>query len=159
GGAASLRQSHGAGESDRDRGQSQPRGRAVDAGEGVHAVSTACRAHRQHGEPALRRRAPDAGDRPAPHDPSAATDSGRSDARLGPEGGGGWRPLIGAEIWQGLKKLRAAGQSTLVTDKNVQALLRIADRHYLIERGKVVWTGSSAALAAAPDIQHRFLGV
>ena len=71
----------------------------------------------------------------------------------------GLAPLIRAEIWQCLTKLKAAGQSILVIDKNVQALIRIADRHYLIERGKVVWAGSSAALAAAPDIQHRFLGV
>ena len=71
----------------------------------------------------------------------------------------GLAPLIRAEIWQCLTKLKAAGQSILVIDKNVQALIRIADRHYLIERGKVVWTGSSGELAAAPDIQHRFLGV
>src|SRR5215470_3588352 len=71
----------------------------------------------------------------------------------------GLAPLIRAEIWECLTRLKEAGQSILVIDKNVQALIRIADRHYLIERGKVVWTGSSAALAAAPDIQHRFLGV
>ncbi len=44
-------------------------------------------------------------------------------------------------------------------DKNVEALIRIADRHYLIERGKVVWTGNSTELAAAPQVQHRYLGV
>ena len=71
----------------------------------------------------------------------------------------GLAPLIRAEIWQCLTRLKAAGQSILVIDKNVEALIRIADRHYLIERGKVVWTGSSGELAAAPDIQHRFLGV
>ena len=68
-------------------------------------------------------------------------------------------PLIRAEIWQCLTGLKAAGQSILVIDKNVEALIRIADRHYLIERGKVVWTGSSAALSAATDLQHRYLGV
>src|SRR4249920_2430078 len=71
----------------------------------------------------------------------------------------GLAPLIRAEIWQCLTQLKAAGQSILVIDKNVEALIRIADRHYLIERGKVVWTGSSAELAAAPAIQHRYLGV
>jgi branched-chain amino acid transport system ATP-binding protein len=71
----------------------------------------------------------------------------------------GLAPLIRAEIWQCLTGLKAAGQSILVIDKNVEALIRIADRHYLIERGKVVWTGSSAALAAATDLQHRYLGV
>jgi branched-chain amino acid transport system ATP-binding protein len=71
----------------------------------------------------------------------------------------GLAPLIRAEIWQCLGRLKAAGQSILVIDKNVEALLRIADRHYLLERGKVVWAGSSRELAAAPEIQHRYLGV
>jgi len=71
----------------------------------------------------------------------------------------GLAPLIRAEIWHCLTRLKAAGQSILVIDKNVEALIRIADRHYLIERGKVVWTGSSAQLAVAPEIQHRYLGV
>ena len=44
-------------------------------------------------------------------------------------------------------------------DKNVEALTRIADRHYLIERGRVVWTGTSAELAAAPEVQHQYLGI
>jgi branched-chain amino acid transport system ATP-binding protein len=71
----------------------------------------------------------------------------------------GLAPLVRAEIWQCLARLKAAGQSILLIDKNVEALIRIADRHYLIERGKGVWTGSSAQLAAAPAIQHRYLGV
>ena len=71
----------------------------------------------------------------------------------------GLAPLIRAEIWQCLTQLKAAGQSILVIDKNVEALIRIADRHYLIERGRVVWTGDSRELAAAPAIQHRYLGV
>jgi branched-chain amino acid transport system ATP-binding protein len=71
----------------------------------------------------------------------------------------GLAPLIRTEIWQCLTRLKAAGQSILVIDKNVEALIRIADRHYLIERGKVVWTGSSPELAAAPEVQHRYLGV
>jgi branched-chain amino acid transport system ATP-binding protein len=71
----------------------------------------------------------------------------------------GLAPLIRAEIWQCLTELKAAGQSILLIDKNVEALIRIADRHYVIERGKVVWTGSSSDLAAASAIQHRYLGV
>jgi branched-chain amino acid transport system ATP-binding protein len=71
----------------------------------------------------------------------------------------GLAPLIRAEIWQCLTRLKSAGQSILVIDKNVEALIRIADRHYLIERGKVVWTGSSPELAAAPQVQYRYLGV
>jgi len=71
----------------------------------------------------------------------------------------GLAPLIRSEIWQCLTRLKAEGQSILLIDKNVEALIRIADRHYLIERGKVVWTGTSRALADAPEVQHRYLGV
>ena len=71
----------------------------------------------------------------------------------------GLAPLIRDEIWRCLTQLRAAGQSILVIDKDVAALTRIADRHYIIERGRMVWNGSSAALASAPDIQHRYLGI
>jgi branched-chain amino acid transport system ATP-binding protein len=71
----------------------------------------------------------------------------------------GLAPAIREEIWRCLEGLRGKGQSILVIDKNVEALMRIADRHYIIERGRVVWTGSSQQLASAPDIQHRYLGV
>jgi branched-chain amino acid transport system ATP-binding protein len=55
--------------------------------------------------------------------------------------------------------LKARGQSVLVIDKNVGNLTRIADRHYIIERGRVVWSGSSGELARSADIQHRYLGI
>ena len=71
----------------------------------------------------------------------------------------GLAPLIRDEIWNCLSRLKAQGQAVLVIDKNVDALTEIADRHYLIERGRVVWRGSSAELAAAPDVQHRYLGI
>jgi len=71
----------------------------------------------------------------------------------------GLAPLIRAEIWRCLARLKESGLAILVIDKNVGALLRVADRHFLIERGRVVWSGASAALAAAPDVQHRYLGV
>ena len=71
----------------------------------------------------------------------------------------GLAPLIRAEIWRCLARLKASGLSILVIDKNVGALMRVADRHFLIERGKVVWSGASAELAAATDVQHRYLGV
>jgi branched-chain amino acid transport system ATP-binding protein len=71
----------------------------------------------------------------------------------------GLAPLIRAEIWACLTRLKAGGQSILVIDKNVEALTRIADRHYIIERGKVVWSGTSAELAAAPSVQHQYLGI
>jgi branched-chain amino acid transport system ATP-binding protein len=71
----------------------------------------------------------------------------------------GLAPLIRAEIWRCLGRLKADGLAVLVIDKNVEALTRLADRHYLIERGRVVWTGTSPELAAAPNVQHRYLGV
>ena len=71
----------------------------------------------------------------------------------------GLAPLIRQEIWSTLEKLKDAGQSILVVDKNVDALARIADRHYIIEKGKVVWTGTSPQLLADKDLQHRYLGV
>jgi branched-chain amino acid transport system ATP-binding protein len=71
----------------------------------------------------------------------------------------GLAPLIRRDIWNCLARLKATGLSILVIDKNVGALMRVADRHVIIERGRVVWQGASAALAAAPDVQHRYLGV
>jgi branched-chain amino acid transport system ATP-binding protein len=71
----------------------------------------------------------------------------------------GLAPLIRQDIWRCLAQIKRSGLSILVIDKNVGALTRVADRHFLIERGRVVWTGSSAALAAAADVQHRYLGV
>ncbi|MEZ5787652.1 MAG: ABC transporter ATP-binding protein [Xanthobacteraceae bacterium] len=71
----------------------------------------------------------------------------------------GLAPLLRAEIWQCLTRLKAAGQAILVIDKNVDALIAVADRHYIVERGKVVWTGSSKELAASEAVQHRYLGV
>ena len=71
----------------------------------------------------------------------------------------GLAPLIRDEIWRCLEKLRAAGQAILVIDKNLDALTRIADRHIIIERGRVVWSGSSRELTAAADVQHRYLGI
>jgi branched-chain amino acid transport system ATP-binding protein len=71
----------------------------------------------------------------------------------------GLAPLIRTEIWRCLATLKASGLSILVIDKNVDTLTRVADRHFLIERGRVVWNGASRELAAAPDVQHRYLGV
>jgi branched-chain amino acid transport system ATP-binding protein len=55
--------------------------------------------------------------------------------------------------------LKARGQSVLVIDKNIANLTRIADRHYIIERGRTVWSGTSDQLIAQPELQHRYLGV
>ncbi len=71
----------------------------------------------------------------------------------------GLAPLIREDIWRCLATLKEAGQSILVIDKYVQRLVTLADRHTIIERGKVVWTGDSPQLAAQPDIWHRYIGV
>jgi branched-chain amino acid transport system ATP-binding protein len=71
----------------------------------------------------------------------------------------GLAPLIRDEIWRCLSMLKARGQSVLVIDKNIGHLTAIADRHYIIERGRAVWSGTSQALIAEPDLQHRYLGV
>jgi len=71
----------------------------------------------------------------------------------------GLAPLIRAEIYNSIERLKAAGLAILVIDKDVKALIRVADVHYMLEKGRVVWTGSSSALAANEGVQHRYLGV
>ena len=71
----------------------------------------------------------------------------------------GLAPLIRNEIWNCVSNLKSAGQSILLVDKNIDALTRIADRHYIIEKGKVVWDGTSSELQGDQDLHHRFLGV
>ena len=71
----------------------------------------------------------------------------------------GLAPLVRAEIWACLERLKAEGQSILVIDKNVESLARIADRHHILEKGRTVWTGTSAELRADPELQRRHLGV
>lgn len=71
----------------------------------------------------------------------------------------GLAPLIRQEIWACIGRLKSEGQAILVIDKNVGALIGLADRHHIVEKGRVVWTGTSEALAADKDLQHRYLGV
>jgi branched-chain amino acid transport system ATP-binding protein len=71
----------------------------------------------------------------------------------------GLAPLIRAEIYRSIESLKAEGLSILVIDKDVKALTRVADRHYVLEKGRVVWSGSSAELTADANVQHRYLGV
>ena len=71
----------------------------------------------------------------------------------------GLAPLIRGQIWGCLERLKASGLSILLIDKHVEALTRLADHHYVLERGRVVWDGTSAELRARPDVQHRYLGV
>jgi branched-chain amino acid transport system ATP-binding protein len=71
----------------------------------------------------------------------------------------GLAPRIRDEIWRVLARLKEHGQAILVVDKNIAPLLRLADRHYILEKGRTVWSGSSVELAAAPELQHRYLGI
>jgi len=71
----------------------------------------------------------------------------------------GLAPLVRAEIWACLEGLRRDGQAILVIDKTVDVLARLADRHYVIEKGRIVWHGDAAAFRAEPGIRERYLGV
>jgi branched-chain amino acid transport system ATP-binding protein len=76
----------------------------------------------------------------------------------------GLAPLVRAEIYRSIERLKSGSHGSerlalLLIDKDVRALTRVADRHYLLEKGRVVWSGTSAELAASPDMQHRYLGV
>ena len=71
----------------------------------------------------------------------------------------GLAPLIRQEIYRSIAQLKADGLALLVIDKDVRALCRVADRHYVLEKGRVVWSGSSAELAANRELQSRYLGV
>jgi branched-chain amino acid transport system ATP-binding protein len=71
----------------------------------------------------------------------------------------GLAPLVREAIWRALTTLKDEGLTILIVDKNLQTLLDLADRHYILEKGKVVWTGSSAELRAASEVAHGYLGV
>ena len=71
----------------------------------------------------------------------------------------GLAPLVREEIWHCLGRLRAAGQTILVIDKYIERLVRLADRHTIIERGRVAWRGTSAQLDADRGLWHRYLGI
>lgn len=71
----------------------------------------------------------------------------------------GLAPLIREEIWRCLGELKTGGQAILIIDKNVGALARLCERHYIVEKGRAVWSGTSAELRADQALQHRYLGV
>ena len=71
----------------------------------------------------------------------------------------GLAPLIRREIWQCLARLKREGQSILIVDKHLRALIGLADRHVILEKGHVVWTGTSAELTADAQITQRYLRV
>ena len=71
----------------------------------------------------------------------------------------GLAPLVCAEIWKCLERLKETSQAILIIDRNLETLIRIADRHYIMEKGRFVWSGSSASLAAKRELWRRYLGV
>ncbi|TMG75640.1 MAG: ABC transporter ATP-binding protein [Betaproteobacteria bacterium] len=71
----------------------------------------------------------------------------------------GLAPLVCIEIYRAIESLKASGLAILIIDKNLRALTRTADRHYVLEKGRVVWSGVSSELVADRDAQHRYLGV
>ena len=71
----------------------------------------------------------------------------------------GLAPIIRTQIWDCLAKLKAEGQSILIIDKNVQAIARLADHHYILDKGRVVWNGDSKTLLATDGLTARYLGV
>ncbi len=71
----------------------------------------------------------------------------------------GLAPLVCVEIYRAIETLKASGLAILIIDKNLRALTRTADRHYVLEKGRVVWSGDSPELVADRDVQHRYLGV
>ena len=71
----------------------------------------------------------------------------------------GLAPLIREEIWRGLSTLKEKGLAILVIDKHLESLFAIADNHYVMEKGRIVWSGTTSALKNDTDIKSRFLGV
>jgi branched-chain amino acid transport system ATP-binding protein len=71
----------------------------------------------------------------------------------------GLAPLVRAEIWQCLAALKRDGLTLVVIDKNIGPLTRLADHHYIVEKGRIAWTGDSAALLGDPAVLHQYVGV
>ena len=71
----------------------------------------------------------------------------------------GLAPLIRKQIWACLKQIRTQGQSILIVDKDIRAIAQLADRHYILDKGRVAWQGNSAELLAAPQAINKYLGV
>ena len=71
----------------------------------------------------------------------------------------GLAPLIRQEIWRRLEELKQSGLTILLIDKNIDELTQLADRHYIIEKGRVVWEGDSDALTADSELKARYLGI
>ena len=71
----------------------------------------------------------------------------------------GLAPIIRQEIWECLRTLKREGLTIVVIDKNLGEMATLLDRHHIVEKGKVVWTGTPSELAAREDLTQRYLGV
>jgi len=71
----------------------------------------------------------------------------------------GLAPLVRKEIWRGLAVIKGYGQSILIIDKNLDELMKIADRHYIMEKGRVVWSVNTAEISTNDQLKARYLGV
>ena len=71
----------------------------------------------------------------------------------------GLAPVIRSEIWECIGLLKSRGQSILIIDKNLHVLQRLADRHYVIEKGRTVWSGTSAEMDRDRELVHRYVGL
>ena len=71
----------------------------------------------------------------------------------------GLAPIVRSEIWICLEKLKQSGMSLLIVDKNIKPLLKLADRHFIVEKGRVVWSGSSSELSGRQDLLTRYVGI
>ena len=71
----------------------------------------------------------------------------------------GLSPLLRNQIWSSIMRLKDKGQSILLIDKNLKSLMKVADRHYIVEKGQIVWTGNSDEFNSSPDLQKRYIGI
>lgn len=71
----------------------------------------------------------------------------------------GLAPLIRQEIWERLGQLKQRGLTILLIDKNIDEFAAIADQHYMVEKGQVVWSGTAAEFSADLGLKQRYLGI
>ena len=71
----------------------------------------------------------------------------------------GLSPLLRKQIWNSIIQLKDNHQSILLIDKNLESLMKIGDRHYIVEKGHTVWSGSSSELASNDELQQKYIGL
>jgi branched-chain amino acid transport system ATP-binding protein len=71
----------------------------------------------------------------------------------------GLAPLIREEIWRCLQRLKDLGHSILLIDKNLDELAHLAERSYIMEKGRIVWQGATEELRGNEELRLAYLGV